>query len=161
MRLIVPAVAIAFVWGYAAALIGDALHLNTLLAPASTAIPLAAFAWFYRDREFGDVAMPAAFVSFGSYVGLALIRFPQLGWEERDHFALLHVGPVSLPASLGEHWPLVLAAGIPFVFLFTLAVAVPVSLIPTRRKPNARSHDDFLAWVEERNAKAAVNDPPR
>ena len=156
-----PAVAIAFVSGYAAALIGDAQHVNRLLAPASTAIPLAAFAWFYRDREFGDVAMPAAFVSFASYVGVALIRFPQLRWPEGDHFAVLHAGPVSLPASLGEHWPFVLAAGIPWVFIFTMAVAVPVSLIPTRREPNARSHGDFLAWVEERNAKAAVNDPPR
>jgi hypothetical protein len=161
MRLIVPAFAIAFVWGYAAALIGDAVHLNTLVAPASTAIPLAAFAWFYRDREFGDVAMPAAFVSFASYVGLALVRFPQLRWPESDHFAVLHVGPVSLPASLGEHWPFVLAACIPFVFIFTMAVAVPVSMITVRRKPNTRSHDDFLAWVEERNAKVAVNDPPR
>jgi len=151
--LVVLIVATFFV-GYGVALVVDEWGLNALLASAAVAVVLAVFAWFLRDREIIEVAAPSFFVAYAGYAGVATARVGHTIANLAGPAAHFY-GPLGHLGSLDMQWPLVLAAGVPFALVLTVAVALPISMIPVRRKIDTQAQDALWKFVQERNAEDA------
>jgi hypothetical protein len=139
--MVIGFAAIALVWGYGAAILGDAAGLEPVIVPATFALLVAGVAWMRRGRDVLDVVVPAFVVAYAAYVGLAAARAPGTTIA-----SLYNIG------SLAGKWPLLLTAGVPFALISTVAVAVPVSLIPRRRTLDPHADEAFWTFVRTRVA---------
>jgi hypothetical protein len=152
LRATIGFIALALVWGYAASVVGEAAHLSPAVAPASMVLIAAAFGWTRRDGDILDVVRPGFAVSFAAFAGLALARSHWTAPKPAP--AASSLGPLVQNAAVGEQWPLVILAGLLFAVGLTILIALPVSLIPVRRKSDPHAHDALWQVVAERNARA-------
>lgn len=153
-------VALALLWSAAATFASIRAHASGFVAPLCTVLPVAAFAWTRRDRELGEVFGPAAAVSYAAFLGLALVRVPQLTFAPLDPLWSWHHGPLVLTGSVAGQWPIVLVGGLIYALALTVLIALPVSQITPRPKTDPRAQDRFWALVAERNARAAAGPTP-
>jgi drug/metabolite transporter superfamily protein YnfA len=140
--IVVAFFGIALLWGFATAMLADAAGWDPIVAPASTAVPIALFGWLRRGRELLDVAAPAFAVSYAAYIGLAVVRLAQFD-EAQAHVR------VDL---LDHRWPPVLLAGVAFALIFTVCIAVPASALTRRRHVENERDTRFWTIVREQNA---------
>jgi hypothetical protein len=148
-------VALALVVGYGAAVIWPVAGWYALIAPTGVGLVAGAFGWTRRDRDILDVVGPSFLVAYAGYLGIAIARVPHTtiarpGFEDWFAAPLLELG------ALGARWPLVLAAGVPFALILTIAVALPIALIPVRK---AQAQDRLGAFLRERNEAARSGEP--
>ncbi len=144
---------IALIAGYGTSLLCATTGANPLFAAAGVAVVAGAFGWTRRDRGVLDVALPSIVVTYAAFIGIAIERVPHTVLKVKEsafttHGLLVPIGP------LANEWPVVLVGGIACALILTVAVAVPVSMIPVRRKADPQAHDRFWAVVAERNAHA-------
>ena len=132
---------IALFWGFGTAYAVDVAGWNPILAPASAAVLVGIFGWLRRGRDILDVAFPSVIVAYAAYIGLALVRVSQSSLLS-DQWRI---------APLAERWPAVLFAGLPYALILTVAVALPMSLIPIRRHLDPRADERFWTFVKERS----------
>ena len=146
MRRLEPVVVvffgIALAWGFASALLADALGWDPVVAPASTVVVVALFGWLRRGREILDVAAPAFAVSYAAYVGLAVARLAQFD-EAQAHVRI---------DALDHRWPPVLLAGVAFALILMVCIAVPASMMVRRRHVENERDARFWSIVREQNA---------
>jgi hypothetical protein len=134
--------------GYAASMGCAAAGIHPVFATVSAILIVAAFAWTRRPDDILEVAMPSLLVSYAAYLGIALARAPHItiGAPGQAWF----IGPLMNLGSLGDQWPLVLVAGLPWAFMLTAVVAVPVSMLPQRRQP--QPEEPLWSFIRNRNA---------
>ena len=148
-RIALAFVLAALLCGYGACVAVDAAGWNPLFAVLPVVGVLAVFGWIRRAHDILAVVLPAIAIAYAGYLGIAFVRVPHtnLSITGRSGYAALS-GP------LGQRWPLILMAGLPFALILTVAVALPVSKIRTRRR--VRHADDALwAFISEQSARAA------
>jgi hypothetical protein len=155
-----PAVAygaVAAVAGYGVGLGADALGVPPLVASVPVVVTLVVFAWFRRTDELVDVLVPAFFIAYAGYAGIAIARV--------THSVLYPAAMVAVSSAnvygrahdlrpLSEEWLLVFAAGLPYALLLTIAVAFPVSMLPVRANAVAADDDALGKFIQTRNAKS-------
>jgi hypothetical protein len=141
--LVAVFVIVALLWGSGAALYVDTVGWNPVLASVSIAIVVAAFGWMRRGRDILEVVLPAFVVSYAAYVGLALVR------ASHDDLFATHwkIVPVR------SHVPEILLGGVALALMFTVCVAIPISMIPLRGRATGRDDERFWRFVSERNER--------
>ena len=137
---------IALLWGFTSATLAESMDWDPVIAPASTAVVVAAFGWLRRGCEILDVAAPSFAVSYFGYVGLAMVRLAQFDGVP----ASIRIDP------LDHRWPPVLLAGIAFALIFTVGIALPASAL--LRRPHVGNERDERFWkiVREHNAASRI-----
>jgi hypothetical protein len=158
-KVVVAFGAAALVCAYGASVLADAIGLNPLVVAAGAFVFVAVFGYTRRDDDILDIAFPAFIIAYAAFLGMALARVPHTAVPSLTPSWAL--GPLGNIGSLGERWPFVLLAGVPFALILTVAAAVPGSLIPRRRRLDPHAHDSFWSAVAEQNAKQqAAPRPP-
>ena len=125
----------AVLWGYGAAYAGDIWDWDPLVAPLSTALILAAFGWRGRGHDIPDVFGRAMLIAYAAFFGLALYRVTLPNAVAADWW----IEP------LNARWPAVLLVGIIYALILTIFIAIPVALVPTRRRTDNERNAKFLA----------------
>ena len=143
--------ALALAGGYGASVLGTAAGINAVVVPISLVVLMGAFGWTRRDRDVLDVFVPSFLVAYAGFLGVALARVPHTSLPRRNDW---FVGPLMSSGPLSDFWPLVLVGGVVIALVLTIAVAVPVSMIPVRRAAVPGANDGFLAFIAERGASA-------
>ncbi|MEA2787037.1 MAG: hypothetical protein QOF71_3141 [Candidatus Eremiobacteraeota bacterium] len=138
---------IALLWGFGSAAFAESMGWDPVVAPASTAVVVAAFGWLRRGREILDVAAPSFAVSYFGYVGLAMVRLAQFDAVP----ASIRVDP------LDHRWPPVLLAGVAFALILTVCIAVPASAL--LRSRHVEDERDVRFWKAVREQNASSRDP--
>ena len=146
-------VATTLVLSYVATLLSGMARANPVLVFVGCAVLVGAFGWTRRDRDVLEVAFPSFFVAYAAYLGIVIARVPTTVMMKASPSAW-QLGPLVPVGALAERWPLVLLAGLPVALVLTVTIAVPISMIPKRRKLDPHAHDRFWAVVAERNARA-------
>lgn len=144
-------VAVALLCGYGAGLVGDALGLPGWVAPAGTMLLLGAYVMPRRGRELDELIGPAFAIAYAGFVGLALGRAPHLTFDVAlggyGHAGLGLLEPQDV------RWPLVLLSGVVYALGAIVFVAVPLAMIPPRRRPRAPAlQGDFWMLLAEHEA---------
>lgn len=132
------AVLLAAVWSYCAATLGDAAGWEPLIAAFCAVIPVAVFAWARRRCDALEFVLPAIAVAYAAYLGIAIARVPSLwlmtAWTR---------------GSLSDKWPAVLMAGVPFALILTVAVAMPIYVLPKRKAIDPHADEALWTFVRE------------
>ena len=156
MKAVNPVVAgfvgLALIGGYGASVLCTAAGINAVVVPIALVVLMAAFGWTRRDRDVLDVFVPSFLVAYAGFLGVALARVPHTSLPRRND--VWYVGPLMSSGPLSDLWPLVLVGGVVIALVLTIAVAVPVSMIPVRRAAVPGANDRFLAFIAERGASA-------
>jgi hypothetical protein len=153
---VIALVGIALLGGYGAGVVVDAAKLTPLLAVAVVTFVVAAFAWRRRDYDILEVAGPSFLVAYAGYAGIAVARAAHA--VATAPLQALPFGPLADVGVLAELWPMILVGGIPFALVLTVVVALPISMIPVRRRTDSRAHDALWKFIEERNAQRETGD---
>jgi hypothetical protein len=145
--VVVGFAAAALIGGYAASALGTGAGFNAVVAPLALVAVMAAFGWTRSGRDVLDVFGPSFLVAYAGFLGVALARVP--------HTSLPHAnswwsGPLIAAGPLSNLWPLVLVGGAIVALVLTIAVAVPVSLIPVRRTREPGANAEFFAFLDDR-----------
>lgn len=133
-----PAFVLAVAWGYGSAALIDGNGAEPLLAACAGVVPVAVFAWLRRRCDALEFVLPAIAVAYAAYLGIALARVPSIwlitAWTR---------------GSLSDKWPVVLMAGIPFALILTVVVAMPMYLLPRRRRIDPHADEALWTYVRE------------
>jgi hypothetical protein len=134
-------VAVAFLWGFSAARLVDALGWNPLVASLSITLIVGAFGWMRRGRDILDVLAPGFALSYAAYIGLALVR------ASHDDLFATHwkIVPVR------SHVPEILLGGVALALMMTICVAIPLSMISVRPREAKTDRERFWRFVREQN----------
>jgi hypothetical protein len=149
-RIALAFVLAALLCGYGACTVVDTAGWNALLAVVPVAAVLAVFGWFRRTHDILAVVLPAVVIAYSGYVGIAIARVPHM----TTIIAASALGGAGFLTPEDSRWPLVLTAGLPFALILTVAVALPVSKIRTRRQAS-HADDALWAFISEQSARAA------
>jgi hypothetical protein len=131
--------------GAVAAALGSALNWNPVIAPAALIVPVAAFALTCRGRDVVEAFAASFAVAYAGYLGLAAVRAAHADLV----FTALSIAPIS------ALWPAIVLAGIPFALIYTVAIALPASRIPTRTG-TASDAEAFWNAIAECRERAAL-----
>lgn len=153
MRCSVPVVAVAagltLAWGGAAAVLGDALGWNPVVAPAALVVPVAAFGLLCRGRDAVEAFGASFVVCYAGYLGLAAVRASHADLV----FTALSIAPLS------AMWPAIALAGIPFALILAVAIALPASRVPVRTAAACDAEAFWSAIAECSARQRAAREP--
>jgi hypothetical protein len=145
--VVVGFAAAALIGGYAASALGTAAGFNAVAVPLALVVVMAAFGWTRRGRDVLDVFGPSFLVAYAGFLGVALARVPHTSLPRSN---MLYAGVLGTAGPLSNLWPLVLVGGAIIALVLTIAVAVPVALIPVRRTRKPGANAEFFAFLDER-----------
>jgi len=156
-RIAIVFIAGSFACGYVTTAVVDTAHWAPLFAVAPVALIAAAFGWLRRREDILQVVLPSIVIAYAGYVGIAAARVP--------HMIITPMGYLSFFTSavvdpFDQRWPIVLMAGVPVALILAIAIALPVSKIPSRHKVS-HADDALWAFISERNAQNAAGPPLR
>lgn len=143
--VVVAFVLLALAWGFGSSYIGGVAGLNPLIAPITSACVLAAFGWVSRGQDAPAVFGRGFVIAYAAFIGLALDRATQ---------ETLIVTGFRISA-LNTLWPVTLLGGVTFALILSVAIAVPISQIPRKRRVDAEHNDRFLATIDRMSREIA------
>lgn len=141
MKLVVAFIAIALVWSFGAALTGDVLGWNPLVATVGTVLLVGTLGWLQRGHDVVEVFGHATIVAYAAFMGLAFARVITTFDQDRVMWYGSPVHP-GLPG--------LLLAGIAYALVLSVSVAIPVSRVPARHGRAAQRDEQFLTFIGER-----------
>ncbi|HEX3468805.1 MAG TPA: hypothetical protein VHT05_12075 [Candidatus Elarobacter sp.] len=148
-RLTVALAVVAPVCCCGAALAGDVLGWDPLVASLGAVMVVGVLGWLHRGADVVDVFVHGMIVGYVAFLGLALARTANPIVFNQDD-AMWFGTPVHPTA------PVLLLVGIAYALLLTVAVAIPLSRLPVRHRPASAPDERFLAFIDERDRSQRV-----